>query len=525
MNLDDLSVHLRRRSRHEALDLGVRLLREYAGPIALGWIVAISPLFVLVGAATILHAWFWPWLVALVWLKPLYARVPLFVISRSVFGEIPSSRRTLQHVVSRALSWQGLYDVTIGRLNPFRGFVLPIYELEHQSGSDASRRRSTLLDGDHRATCLVLMAICAVVEILGVVAGLTLVDMILPTTLDPWFGRQLQHLVQIGVEAPVLEGLIVGSYFLSVAWTESLYIATSFGLYLNRRVELEGWNVELTFRRLARRLDSLLVAAGLAISIVLGIVPGGAPETSEARSPETSSTSQTSGSPSPPAPGGVASAESPDPQQTIDEILDDPTYPHVETRTTWEIRDDWMPDWEWPEDWNWNDELPKGGGVALWAARLLEVLLWGLAIVAAVVSGRYLWRGETPTLWEEDAPPVSPGDAGVANVEEVPDLSRGLVERATSAWERGEQVEALALLYRGTLRELGEAYDIEITPDTTARECAERVRRAGGPADYVSELARAWTAAVYAGRPPSDDEARELFESWRRWFDTDGACD
>jgi hypothetical protein len=39
------------------------------------------------------------------------------------------------------------------------------------------------------------------------------------------------------------------AYVLAVAFLEPFYVAAGFGLYLNRRVELEAWDIEQEFRR------------------------------------------------------------------------------------------------------------------------------------------------------------------------------------------------------------------------------------------------------------------------------------
>jgi len=39
------------------------------------------------------------------------------------------------------------------------------------------------------------------------------------------------------------------AYAAAVAFIEPFYVAAGFGMYLNRRVELEAWDVEQEFRR------------------------------------------------------------------------------------------------------------------------------------------------------------------------------------------------------------------------------------------------------------------------------------
>jgi hypothetical protein len=46
------------------------------------------------------------------------------------------------------------------------------------------------------------------------------------------------------------EGLLTSiAYAAAVAFVEPFYVAAGFGLYLNRRVELEAWDIEQEFRR------------------------------------------------------------------------------------------------------------------------------------------------------------------------------------------------------------------------------------------------------------------------------------
>src|SRR6478672_2571323 len=95
MRLDQLRVELRPRSPWEAMELGVALARRHVRAIWTPWLLASVPLFVgfnllgwafdLVPVASI----------AMWWCKPLFDRIPLFVVSRAVFGTAPGTRATL----------------------------------------------------------------------------------------------------------------------------------------------------------------------------------------------------------------------------------------------------------------------------------------------------------------------------------------------------------------------------------------------------------------------------------------------
>src|SRR3569623_3406531 len=95
MRLDASTVALRMRTPWEATDLGIALVRAHAGRVWSAWFLSALPAFVLFTAFALALAA--PWLGALLmwWAKPVFDRVPLFVISRAVFGATPSLRDPL----------------------------------------------------------------------------------------------------------------------------------------------------------------------------------------------------------------------------------------------------------------------------------------------------------------------------------------------------------------------------------------------------------------------------------------------
>ncbi|HEX6689857.1 MAG TPA: hypothetical protein VF110_01765, partial [Burkholderiales bacterium] len=81
-----MSVALRRRTPWEAIDLGLSMLQQW-------WRATYAPHLVvgaLIAAFSLALAWWLerPWVAILLiwWLKPLYDRVVLHVLSRAVFG-------------------------------------------------------------------------------------------------------------------------------------------------------------------------------------------------------------------------------------------------------------------------------------------------------------------------------------------------------------------------------------------------------------------------------------------------------
>jgi hypothetical protein len=225
----------------EAADLGAALARRYAGSV---WRVFL-PVHVAVMALALSTAEFATWLPALLifWLKPWLDRSLLFVFARAAFGE-PTRWADLWS--ARRQVWGGNLVRTLlwRRFSPWRSFTQPIEQLEGQRGGARRDRRKQLLYGRGGAGIGLQFAFGNVEVVLyfGLIAILF------------WFapeGNRL-HLFEwltgrgdISIGASLVGALI---YAVVVAALEPFYVAAGFGMYLNRRVELEAWDIEQAFR-------------------------------------------------------------------------------------------------------------------------------------------------------------------------------------------------------------------------------------------------------------------------------------
>ena len=136
----------------------------------------------LMAAAIAAGWWFeraWVALLAIWWMKPAYDRVVLHVLSRAVFGELPTTRA----VFGAAKEWlrTGLFTALLFRLWPdtSRSFNLPVRQLEGQSGRAGRERRAVLgrRIGSY-ATWLTLT--CLAIEILVLTGSFGLITELLP---------------------------------------------------------------------------------------------------------------------------------------------------------------------------------------------------------------------------------------------------------------------------------------------------------------------------------------------------------
>lgn len=155
-----------------------------------------------------------------------------------------------------------------------------------------------------------------------------------------------------------------------------------------------------------------------------------------------------------------------------------------------------------------------------WLARGLEALLWGLAIVALVLT--YLRRDRWLHLFARSAvttPYRSPTQ--ISGLDIRPEqLPADVVAAARAAWERGDPVAALSLLYRAALSRLVHERQLDLPGSATEGDCVHIVAQRCGDAmaEYFGVLTRAWQFVAYAGRPPSSESADWLLDNFDRHF-------
>ena len=135
MQIERIAVVLRPRSAWEAMELGTALVRRNAAAIWKPWLALTLPAFALVNAlGWIFNHAGWA-LFVMWWLKPLFDRIVLHVLSRAVFGDVPGVRETLRAQLRWGLPRPMLDYLLWRRLSPVRSLYLPVDLLE---GGDAA---------------------------------------------------------------------------------------------------------------------------------------------------------------------------------------------------------------------------------------------------------------------------------------------------------------------------------------------------------------------------------------------------
>ena len=239
MQVDAIALRLRPRSMGEAGDLGIRLVQANARSV---W-ATFTPVCAIVAMVALASFAIADWLPTLIifWLKPWLDRTLLFVLSRAVFGT--PTRLADVWAAQRQVWWQMLAaTLTTRRLSPWRAYTQPGLQLEGQRGAAWRARRRQLLRGKQGAA-LGAQGVFANFELLLLVGAIVLSLLFAPD--------EAQHSVWGTLflnDGPAASLALTVVYAGLVLLIEPFYVGTGFAMYLNRRVELEAWDVEQEFR-------------------------------------------------------------------------------------------------------------------------------------------------------------------------------------------------------------------------------------------------------------------------------------
>jgi hypothetical protein len=240
MQLDALALRMRPRGPFEAADLGVRLAQHSARSVYACYAVVYVPVAALALASFEIASWL-PTLL-LFWAKPWLDRTILFVLSRGAFGQ-GTTVRQLWDARGQVLSRQLLLTLTWRRLSPWRSFTQPVYQLEGLPFRKL-RARVKQVRRRKRGSALLMTSAFSMAETCLSFTLLSLLVWFAPTDSA---GSLLE--VLFDPAGSFFEATTAVAYVIVVAFLEPFYVAAGFAMYLNRRAELEAWDVEQELRR------------------------------------------------------------------------------------------------------------------------------------------------------------------------------------------------------------------------------------------------------------------------------------
>jgi len=235
VQVDSLVLRMRPRSALEAADLGVRLCQSAAREVyQCYWVVAVPVMALCLSTYEIAD-----WLPGLLiwWSKPWLDRTVLFVLSRAAFGQTTHVNDLVR--AQRRVWWSQLFlTLTTRRLSPWRSFTQPVYQLEGLAFGAARKRVLQIRRGRTTPATLMTSAF-SVAETMLTLSLVSLLFWFKPGDTSPLEPQVLRFLQLPGTCA----------YALVVLFLEPFYVAAGFAMYLNRRAQLEAWDIEQEFRR------------------------------------------------------------------------------------------------------------------------------------------------------------------------------------------------------------------------------------------------------------------------------------
>lgn len=514
MQLDQLSVVLRQRNPWEAIDLGFAMMREWWRDAYAAWLAVFVPLAIV--ACCLLPPL---WAFALVWwLKPALDRIVLHVVASAVFGSPPRLRDTLRSFFTYASNSLIRSLLPPFRLSLTRSFDLPVRQLENARGATARVRGKQLRRRvANQAMWLTLM--CMNFELVVFISLVGLYDLLVPAASQDGFNP---FEIFQGTPTHARQYLVTALYLVAVALIEPLYVAGGFALYLNRRMALEGWDLEVQLRRIAelairreegeRMAVRPVITAALVLAIACGVLLSApsllhAQEASPPAQAERAAQGVEQTKPSAPLRSQA--------KRQIMEVLKDPQFQQFETRTLIEPLHKSEPE-------KTRRDYSGVGAFLQLVAEILRGLVWvllgGVVLFALYWILRRLHWIQPParSTW---TPPETLFGLDVRRESLPQDVAAAAAQLARA----GKLIEALSLLYRGALVALLHRDQIELASGDTESDCLVKTRdRVAAPTYvYLSRLLSTWQAAAYAHRIPPQPEVEQLATEWPAFFRAD----
>jgi hypothetical protein len=339
----------------------------------------------------------------------------------------------------------------------------------------------------------------------------------------------------------LVNALSMASYFLVMMIVEILYVSGGFVLYLNRRIILEGWDIELVFRKLSQRYSALKTSplqnaslqntslqnsslqkkAQSIITILLCstlILAGSVLPNKVQAKPPNAVTAYAKILPPIAIPPLAPEASA----ETIHGVMQESVFNRFKQIETWKYtgkKDD--EDLEKTRSWLTDVFEAIGGTLAF----IFEIGLWLLALVAIFLLVKYrekLQLGLGRLFKPKEAPPELPEMLFGLDVTEE-SLPDDVAAQALELYQKQEYRAALALLYRASLAYLVKNYELKLSTGATEGDCLDYVTKklalsSEAETHYFIELTRAWQQTAYAHRVIPEGQMQQLCINWSRFY-------
>ena len=511
MNFDNVRVEIRPRSPFEAIDLGFVMARQWFLPLWLMWISVVFPFYIF--AHLVLFKYLVFVSVLIWWLKPVYEKPLVFWLSRAFFNEKISYKEIIRQYF-KIIKPRLFADLTYLRFTPNRSFLMPVAILENLKGKAYSSRVKVL--GQNQSAGMGLTFVCIIFNTILNVSMLLIIFFLLPEEFR-WTSFQDLMFSQGIVETLFVKFIAI----LAMSLIAPFYVAAGFALYINRRTELEAWDIEISFKRLitrkakkekshASRIRKLNNITGKSIGAVIGLIFFVStilivfPNSIYADSINNISKKEAS--------------------QVINKVMEHDDFGKKETITSWKLKEfdkvdfqlpQWLKDFleSFGKNAEWLQNIPKFAGL------ILEILAWIVGAIAIVfilykIKQNKQWfqyYGKMPTKRLK-----APSELFGLDLSEK-SLPDDIIHQARELLKNNEIRKALSLLYRGTLVKLINEFNLKIPKSATENECVFLVRLKRGEKEIIffKNLTNIWLAMAYGHIIPERQVIEEICQTWQ----------
>ncbi|MDR2768135.1 MAG: hypothetical protein LBB82_07410 [Treponema sp.] len=494
------AVILRRRSGWEAADLGMLLWRRNFLTIALFLGLPLGLCFALLFFVPADYA-----LIAavVIWvLKPLFDRFVLQVVSVRFFGAEAPKRRVFKGL-GRTLRTGLAGDLLWRRFSPFRSARMPLRVLEKLAGP-VFRRRREQLDANGLEFGIAVTALCLLIKSVLAYGSLAFIAVFLEINAPGFISGNFVDMAQQMNEVPAF--IIIT--FITELLGESVYVCMGFGVYINSRVETEGWDLELLFKQLGEKRKTKRVAgvsrAALVLVMFFFFVPALSHGEEETPKPAVAAGVEAGVYEIPPA--GAAE------RKAFDEALSSKDFGSAKQSWKIQFRRGISSRLRPRFDFKFQNLPPLGEALGL----ILRGAIIAALAAAAVFAGRLLLR-RLPSRTRERA--------AIRRVGAAPPVPAALLAEAQALHERGRVREGWAHCLRAFLA-LFAARGFDTGGETTEYEALERLRRGvhgalpGAPALFENFLKR-WIPFAYGGKTPSGESFAASVSDCKKLLETE----
>lgn len=515
MKLDQISAEIRPRSSWEAIDLGFQMARKWYKPMLLSWLLVSFPFLLLLSVLSFKLPWLGFWLFW--WLKPLFERSQLYILSHGLFGELPSVRETVTRF--RFYTWpQSVASIIWRRFSLTRSFDLAIVQLEELKGLQRTRRLG-LLHRSGTGTAIWLTTLGFSIEVGLVFSFYAFVVLLNPQLFDfEWWDFLSENSLWISYSDTLVA-------YLCASVVAPFYVAAGFSLYLNRRSHLEAWDIEIMFRRLLHRVQQSKGKSAarlkgtnlLVVGFLVCFIPLASGDAYCDEIKETVTTHE------------VPQLES---KSLIDQVVASELFHKMETQK--------RIDWTWLLDWLKREEVESKESspsewlknilqyfndlveISPWVGSFFEVALWALlALLLFIVFWKYRHWSRVLRIKSSNTGHRGGQPKQLFGLElGLNSLPSDVVLEANRLAREANIRSALSLLYRGALSRFVNDMEIPLSDSDTEASCIKKIENycEADLVDYFKALVTSWQRNAYGHMDISDEQFNMLCEGWMRHF-------